>query len=522
MATAHATDLTEVPSRLQLMYEVPVYMEEVKQADLTSILSSLSPSSNTGRPALSRIPMVRLYMISQSRQTRVPRKITPLLEWLNSDRNGLATLCGFDRTPSRSTLRSVFKELDALKNETRIVKTVITRLLREQRGKPQRETRGKPTAISKGLKRKADRNKEAKDPRRKAGRRRNRDWKKAEDYRKSRIDCAFGILQFADMFPDDEAAERFVVDTRWPGGVVKCPEPNCSSLDVVEIRGYKMRTWRCRKCDRRFHALTCTTLQGVHGSWRLILLAVYCCIQFNHFTALSLACALKTDAQTKAHRTALGLRHRIFQAMEEDLPQFSGNCQIDDTLIGTVNGVPVSVIGCLNKETGQVRAEVIVGEMELDKSTPFIKTATTKDSQLLTDQTDKYPYGLRKRLTVNHSVPEFARWVEETHQLITTNGIESFWSILKEFLSIHRAVTLRHLYLYVAAAAWHISHQDEPLVDQMRALFRNSHEAWSRPVREKHDALLSFQLEVQPSSKPAPSSKRMPRSLNQNQGEMRI
>ena len=517
MATAHVTDLTKGQSRPQLVYSVPTYLEAVTQADFTLILSKINPSSKTGRPTLSRIPMVMLYMISQSPQTKVPRKITPLLEWLNSDRNGLATLCGFDRTPCRSTLRSVFKELDALKNETRIVKTVITRLLRAKRGKPQRETQGKPTAISKGLKRKADRKKEAKDPRRKAGRRRNRDWKKAEDYRKSRIDCAFGILQFADMFPDDEAAEQFVVDTRWPDGVVKCPEPNCSSLDVVEIRGHKMRTWRCRKCDRRFHALTCTTLQGVHGSWRLILLAVYCSIQFNHFTALSLACALKTDAQTKAHRTALSLRHRIFQAMEEELPPFSGNCQIDDTLIGTVNGVPVSVIGCWNKKTGQVRAEVIVGEMELDKSTPFIKTATAKDAQLFTDQTDKYPYGLRKRLTVNHSIPQFARWVEETHQLITTNGIESFWSILKEFLSIHRAVTLRHLYLYVAAAAWHISHQDEPLVDQMRALFRNSHEAWSRPVREKHDALLSFQLEVQPSSakassKPAPSSKRMPRA----------
>ena len=319
------------------------------------------------------------------------------------------------------------------------------------------------------------------------------------------------------MIPDEKAADQFIVDARWPDGVVKCPEPNCNSIDVVEIRGYKRRSWRCRRCDRRFNPLTCTTLQGVHGSWRLVLLAVYCSLQFNHHTGLSLACALKTDDQTKAHHTALNLHRRIFQAMEEQPPQFSGCCQVDDTLIGTVNGVPVSVIGCVEQESGQVRAEVIVGEMELDKSTPFITATTATDALLLTDQTDKYCYGLRKRLTVNHSTPEFARWSDDHRTLVTTNGIESFWAMLKEFLRLHRAVTLRHLYLYVAAAAWHISHQREPIVDQMRARIRNSHQAWTRPSREKPEALLAFQLELQPSnarvaSAPKRSLKRMPRA----------
>ncbi len=202
-----------------------------------------------------------------------------------------------------------------------------------------------------------------------------------------------------------------------------------------------MRTWRCRGCGRRFNALTCTTLQGIHGSWRSIVLAVYCSIQFPQYTGLSMACALKTDHQTKGHHTVLRLKHHIFQAMEEELPPFSGICQLDDTLIGTVNGVSVSVIGCVEQESGQIRAEVIVGEINKDNSTQFIKTATTKDAQLLTDQSGKYPYGLRKRLTVNHSIPEMARWIEKRQLLVTTNTIESFWALLKSFLRIHRAVT---------------------------------------------------------------------------------
>ena len=518
MVPDHVDNPTTGPARLQLVYSVPSYLEAANRADLTPILGSLHPASKTGRPAQSRTPMVLLYMISQSQQTKVPRKKTELLEWLETDRDSLATLCGFDLIPSRSTLCKVFAELDALKNEVHIVKNSLASRLREQGGKPKRETRGKPKAIAKGLTRKAHRNKKkAKNSKRRVPLKRNRHWGKSEDYRKRRIECALGVLQFVDMVPDEKAAEQFIVDARWPDGVIKCPETNCSSIDVVEIRGYKRRTWRCRQCDRRFNALTCTTLQGVHESWRAIALAVYYCLQFNHHTGLSLACALKTADQTIAHRTALNLTHRIFQAMEEKLPPFSGICQIDDTIIGTVNGVPISVIGCVEQESGQVQAEVIVGEMELAKSIPFIKTATAKDATLLTDQTDKYPYWLRKRFTVNHSVPEMAGWNDDYRILVTTNRIESFWAMLKEFLRLHRAVTLRHLYLYVAAAAWHISHQREPIVEQMRTLFRNSHQAWAKPSKERPEAPLVFQLELQPlaakpASKPASSSKRMPRA----------
>ena len=521
----HST--TDGPSRPRLFYGVSTYIEAANQADFSPILSRLSLSPKAGRPALSRTPMVMLYMISQSQQTRVPRRITPLLEWLQTDRNGLATLCGFDHMPSESTLRRVFAKLDALKNETRIVRALITKRLREKQGKLKRQSRGKPKAIKKGIKRKADRDrKKAKDSRRRVPLKRKRNWRKVEDYRKSRLDCALGFFQFADMFPDDEAAGHFIDDARWPDGVVTCPEPNCHSQDVVELRGHKRRTWRCRSCGRRFNALTCTTLQGVQGPWRLILLAVYCCLQFNHHTGLSLACALKTDDRTKAHKTGVDLHHRIFQAMEAELPRFSDMTQFDDTLIGTIDGVPINVRGFLDNESGQVRTAVLVGEINKKNSTQAIKDNTTETAVLLTDQSDDYPYGVRTRLTVNHSIPEMARWDKDHQVLVTTNGVEGFWGLLKLFLLLHRAVTLRHLYLYVAAATWHINHLREPIVDQMRALIRNSHQAWARPAREVPEDLLDFQLELQPSeaeaaSKPEPSSRRRSRAAHSHQARTR-
>ena len=520
----HST--TDGPSRLRLFYGASTYLEAAKQADLSPILNSLSLSPKAGRPELSRTPMVLLYFLSRSRQTDVPRKIKPLIEWLKADPDR-ATLCGFDDIPSESTIRRVFAKLDALKNEVRIVTASITKLLREKQGKPKRQARGKPKAIKKGIKRKADRDRQkAKVSRRRVPLKRKRNWRKSEDYRKSRLNCALGIFQFTDMIPDDEAAEHIIVNARWPDGEVVCPELNCHSQDVVELRGHKRRTWSCRRCGRRFNALTCTTLQGVQGPWRLILLAIYSCLQFSYTTGLSLACALKTDDRQKAHKTGLSLQHRIFQAMEEELPRLSDTTQFDDTLVGTIDDVPVNVRCFLDNESGEVRTAVLVGEINQENSTQAIKDNTTEDVLLLTDQSDDYPYGFRKRLTVNHSVPEMARWDKEHQVLVMTNGVEGFWSLLKLLLLLHRAVTLRHLYLYVAAATWHINHLREPIVDQMRALIRNSHQVWARPEREAPEDLLDFQLELQPSEaaaapKPEPSPRRRSHAAHSHQARPR-
>ena len=151
----------------------------------------------------------------------------------------------------------------------------------------------------------------------------------------------------------------------------------------------------------------------------------------------------------------------------------------------------------MSEETRQVRAGVIVGEVELATSTPFIEKATDQNARMMSDESNKLPWGIRTRLTVNHKEEQYVRWYEEHHKLATTNGIESFWAALKLLFHIHRALTPRHLYLYVAAAAWHISNLRMPVVDQMKAAIRNAHVVWLRPASEIREKLLDFQLELQ-------------------------
>ena len=206
----------DLPCHPKPIYSIQTYLEALRQVDCAQILDHLSQPQSTGRPLSPRAPMVPLYLLSRSPLTNVPQKMDALEEWLKEDRNGLATLCGFDEISGNRTLRGVFRELDELENEVAIVQLQVKRLLKGQRAKITCKTRGKPKAIRSGRFRTS-----AKYPKgctSKKGRKRNRHWTKAEDYRSCRLTGALGIMQFLDMFPDDEAAEKFIVDARWPDG----------------------------------------------------------------------------------------------------------------------------------------------------------------------------------------------------------------------------------------------------------------------------------------------------------------
>ena len=57
------------------------------------------------------------------------------------------------------------------------------------------------------------------------------------------------LIELTRMFPDDAAAERWFVATRWPEGV-HCPF--CGSLNVQERETRKPQPYRCRDCRKDF------------------------------------------------------------------------------------------------------------------------------------------------------------------------------------------------------------------------------------------------------------------------------
>ena len=94
----------------------------------------------------------------------------------------------------------------------------------------------------------------------------------------------------------------------------------------------------------------------------------------------------------------------------------------------------------------------------------FVAQHAQKESTKYTDELLSYK-GLENHETVSHAVSE---WVNgQAH----TNGIESFWAMLKRgYYGTFHHVSVKHLHRYVAEFAGRQNIRDNHTLDQMRDL----------------------------------------------------